>query len=92
MTNMAKDIKALELLRKELSDMKKLPGPPKDINDSGTFDRDWSLQIESTNGVFDNIRAYTEDIFEHMELIKTFLEQSTDKVQRQILRIIDSCK
>ena len=72
--------------------MKTLPDPPKDINDSEKFDRDWSLQIESTNGVFDNIRAYTEDIFEHMELIKAFLEQSTDKVQREILQIIDSCK
>ena len=89
---MAKDIKALELLNRELSDFKKLSGPPDDLSLIEDFDSEWSKQIESANHVFEEIGIYTKAISELMEQIRKVLAQSTEKVQQRIIELIDSVR
>ena len=91
---MARDIKALELLRKELLKLNALPDPPRDLDKIKAFEKKWSQHIEGTERLFDDIAAYTKAIHAQMELIRDNLNESTEKVQQRILDIIDAinCK
>ena len=89
---MARDIKALELLRKELLKLNALPDPPRELDKIEAFKDKWSQHMDGTKHLFDDIAAYTKAIHAQMELIRDYLNQSTEKVQQRILDIIDRIK
>ena len=89
---MAKDIKALELLRKELLKLNELSDPPRDPDKIEAFENKWSQHIEGTERLFVNIAAYTKAIHAQMELIRDYLNESTEKVQQRILDTVDAIK
>ena len=91
---MAKDIKALELLQKELSKINGMPDPPQTLDSIDDYEKKWSIQIDGTLRVFKDISDYTNAILKQMEDIRKVINRSTEKVQKRILEIIDSieCK
>ena len=91
---MAKDIKALQLLQNQYAAFQKLPDPPEDTDNIEIFQGKWSEELDGALSLFADIAAYINAINDQMELIRTFLNQSTKNVQQRILEIIDSieCK
>ena len=89
---MAKDIKALELLRKELLKLNELSDPPRDPDKIEAFENKWSQHMDRTERLFNEIAAYTKAIHAQMELIRDYLNESTERVQQRILDIIDAIK
>ena len=91
---MAKDIKALELLQKELSKINGMPDPPQRLDSIEDYEKKWSIQIDGTRIVFKDITDYTNAIRKQMEDIRKSISLSTEKVQKRILETTNSfeCK
>ena len=89
---MGKDIKALELLQNKYAAFRNLPDPPEDTDKIEIFQGKWSEELDGALSLFDDIAAYINAINDQMELIRTFLNQSTKDVQQRILDIVDSIK
>ena len=87
---MAKDVKALGLLRKEMLKLDELLDPPKELDKIEGFKNKWSQHMEGTVRLFNDITIYTKAIQEQMEVIRANLNKSSEKVQQRILDIIDS--